>query len=201
MIDSNENLANDKLLILYILQKVNKPINYKELLELVISISEMNYFNFRQILLELVNDKFILKYEQNNEEIIELTKEGQNALDLTINMLPGILKLNVDSKFKQNFNEIKDKYSVLAEYVPINENSFSVKCKIIENNITIFNLETYAGSRENAKAIVENWNTNASQIYPKILDILIRKLKILNKKIDLVYMSIKFVLFLHTQYQ
>ena len=177
MIDSNENLANDKLLILYILQKVNKPINYKELLELVISISEMNYFNFRQILLELVNDKFILKYEQNNEEIIELTKEGQNALDLTINMLPGILKLNVDSKFKQNFNEIKDKYSVLAEYVPINENSFSVKCKIIENNITIFNLETYAGSRENAKAIVENWNTNASQIYPKILDILTRKLK------------------------
>ena len=49
MTTSNENLANDKLLILYILQKINKPINYKELLELVISISDMNYFNFHLI--------------------------------------------------------------------------------------------------------------------------------------------------------
>ena len=174
MTNSDENLANDKLLILYILQKINKPTNYKELLELVISISEMNYFNFQQILTELINDKFILKYNQNNEEIIELTNDGQNALELTINMLPGILKLNVDSKFKQNFSEIKDKFSVFAEYVPINENNFLVRCKIIENNINIFNLETYAGSRENAKKIVENCNTNASQVYPKILDTLIR---------------------------
>ena len=177
MTNSDENLANDKLLILYILQKINKPINYKELLELVISISEMNYFNFRQLLMELANDKFILKYNQNDEEIIELTEEGNNALDLTINMLPGILKLNVDSKFKQNFNEIKDKFSVLAEYTPITENDFLVKCKIIENNITVFNLEAYAGSRENAKKIVENWNNNAEEIYPKILNILTRKLK------------------------
>ena len=172
MTTSNENLANDKLLILYILQKINKPINYKELLELVISISDMNYFNFQELLMELYVDKFILKYTQNNEEIIELTEEGKNALDLTINMLPGILKLNVDSKFKQNFNEIKDKFSILAEYTPVTENDFSVKCKIIENNITVFSLEAFAGSRENAKKIVENWNNNASQIYPKILDIL-----------------------------
>ena len=172
MTDSTENLANDKLLILYILQKINKPVNYKELLELVISISDMNYFSFQELLMELSSDKFILKYNHNNEEIIELTEEGKNALDLTINMLPGILKLNVDSKFKQNFNEIKDKFSVLAEYTPITENNFSVKCKVIENNITVFNLETFAGSRENAKKIVENWNNNASQIYPKILGIL-----------------------------
>ena len=32
----DEKLADSKLLILYILQKVNKPIDYKELLELVI---------------------------------------------------------------------------------------------------------------------------------------------------------------------
>lgn len=172
MTKTDEIFAESKLLILYILQKINKPVNYKELLELVISISDMNYFDFQQFLLELLEDKFILKYEQDNTEIIELTLEGKNALELTIDMLPGILKLNVDSKFKENFNKIQDKFAVFAEYSPISENEFSVKCKIVENNITIFNLEANVGSRENANNIVNNWNNNASDIYPQILSLL-----------------------------
>lgn len=168
-----QKLADSKLLILYICQKIGKPISYKELLELVISISDMNYFYFQQFLLDLLEDKFIIKYEQDNEEIIELTEEGKNALNLTIDMLPGILKLKVDSEFKENFNKIKERYSVFAEYTPITETDFSVKCKIIENNVTVFNLEANAGSREQAKQIVNNWNNNATNIYPKILNILI----------------------------
>ena len=172
MTKTDEILADSKLLILYILEKINKPVNYKELLELVISISDMNYFDFQQFLLDLLEDKFILKYEQNNDEIIELTNDGKNALELTIDMLPGILKLKVDSSFKEKFTKIKEQFSVYAEYTPITETDFSVKCKVIENNVTIFNLEANAGSREQAKQIVNNWNNNATNIYPKILDIL-----------------------------
>ena len=47
------------------------------------------------------------------------------------------------------------------------------KCKIIEKNETIFEVRTFAGSRERAKKIVDNWNKNASKIYPKILDLLL----------------------------
>ena len=168
----DQKLADSKLLILYICQKIGKPVSYNELLELVISISDMNYFYFQQFLLDLLEDKFIIKYEQDDEEIIELTNEGKNALELTLDMLPGILKLKVDSEFKENFTKIKERYSVFAEYTPITETDFSVKCKIIENNVTVFNLEANAGSREQAKQIVNNWNHNATAIYPQILDIL-----------------------------
>ena len=44
----------------------------------------------------------------------------------------------------------------------------------IENNETIFEVKTFAGSRERAKKIVDNWNNNASKIYPQILDILLK---------------------------
>ena len=168
----NEKLADNKLLILYILQKVNHPINYKELLELVISISDMNYFDFQQFLQDLLDDSFILKYLKNNEEIIELTTEGKNALELTIDMLPGIIKLKVDSRFKEQYNKIKDELSVYAKYTPISETNFTVNCKIIENNQVIFNIETFAASREQASNIVNNWNNNAEKIYPNILKIL-----------------------------
>ena len=162
----DQTLAESKILLLYILSKVGKPISHNEFLELVTSIVDMNYFYFQQFLLDLLEDNYICKYIQEDNEIYEITNEGKNAIDLTIDIIPGILKLEVDSKFKENLDTIKDKFSISAEYTPISEREFSVRCKIIENNTTIFDLQAHAGSREQAKKIVENWNTNATEIYP-----------------------------------
>ena len=167
-----DGLTENKLLILYILSKINHPVSYKELLELVISISDMNYFDFQQFLQDLLDDNFAIKYIQDEEEILELTEEGKNALNLTIDMLPGITKLKVDSSFKEKYNQIKDEFSVYAKYTPTSETSFTVNCKIIENSQTVFNLETVANSKEQAKQIVDNWNKNAENIYPEILRLL-----------------------------
>ncbi len=169
----DQTLAESKILLLYILSKVGKPISHNEFLELVSSIVDMNYFYFQQFLLDLLEDNYILKYIQEDAEIYEITPEGKNAIDLTIDIIPGILKLEVDSKFKENLDTIKDKFSISAEYTPLSEREFSVRCKIVENNITIFDLQAHAGSREQAKNIVENWNNNATEIYPKLLELLI----------------------------
>ena len=169
----DQTLAESKILILYILNKVGKPISHNELLELVISISDMNYFYFQQFLLDLIEDNYVMALKQENDDIYELTDDGKNALELTIDVIPGILKLRVDSKFKENLSIIKDEFSIVAEYAPVTETDFSVKCKIIENNNVVFNLEAYAGSREQAKQIVKNWKANAIHIYPEILHALV----------------------------
>ena len=36
----------------------------------------------------------------------------------------------------------------------------------------MFEVQTFAGSKEQAKTIVDNWNNNATEIYPKILALL-----------------------------
>jgi hypothetical protein len=54
--------------------------------------------------------------------------------------------------------------------VPVSETEYSVTCKIIENNKILFEWTTIAGSREQAKAIIDNWNNNAISIFPKILN-------------------------------
>lgn len=169
----NYTLAENKLLILYTLSKIGKPISHNKLLELVISICDMNYFYFQQFLLDLLDDNYVKKFENHNEDYYELTENGKNGLDLTIDLLPGILKLEIDSKFKEQFDNIKNKSSITAEYTPISEREFLVKCKIIENETVIFNIETYAASRDEARQMVNNWNKNAINLYPKILETLI----------------------------
>jgi len=169
----DQSLAESKILLLYILSKIGKPISHNELLELVTSIVDMNYFYFEQFLLDLLEDNYIFKYKKENQEIYEITDDGKNAIELTIDIVPGILKLQVDSKFNENLDTIKDKFSISAEYTPLTEREFSVRCKIVENNITIFDLQAHAGSGEQAKQIVKNWNNKAIEIYPKILENLI----------------------------
>ncbi len=167
-----QTLAENKILLLYILNKVGKPISHNALLELVSSIADMNYFYFQQFLLDLLEDHFIETYEKDGSSLYELTQEGKNTLDLTIDIIPGILKLKVDSQFKESLDYIKDKFSISAEYSPITEKEFMVRCKIIENNNVVFDLQAHAGSREQAKKIVENWNTKSPEIYPAILELL-----------------------------
>lgn len=166
-------LAEDKILILYILKKVGKPLSYKELLELIIAVSEINYFYFQQFLSDLLEDHYIIKNKNSEIELYELTKEGSRALELTLDLIPGITKLQIDSEFKKSFSSIKDKFSISAEYNPVSNNEFKVTCKIIENHEVIFKTEILVSSKEQASQIVNNWNTNAATIYPKILEDLI----------------------------
>ena len=74
-------LAEDKILILYILKKVGKPLSHKELLELILMVADINYFYFQQFLSDLTEDNYIIKHEKEIE-LYELTEEGTNALNL-----------------------------------------------------------------------------------------------------------------------
>lgn len=166
-----QNLEEDKILILYILKKVGKPLSHKELLELILAVADINYFYFQQFLSDLLEDNYITKHTEETE-LYELTKEGTQALSLTIDLIPGIKKLKIDSQFKQSLVSIKDKFSISAEYNPISERDFVVTCKIIEEHTTIFKLETHVGSKEQASTIVNHWDKKASEIYPEILKLL-----------------------------
>ena len=71
--------------------------------------------------------------------------------------------------------EIQNESAVRAEFIPLSEKSFIVKCKIIENNVKIFEIETLASSRKQAVRIVQNWEERAGQIYPSVIQMLNEK--------------------------
>ena len=111
-------VAENKILMLYILEKVKKGITYKVYLELVTTLTEINYFVFHETLEELIQEGFIQKEEkfkyivqdktfdevlQEGQYISELDKEdekdekvitytlsklGQESLKVVINMIP-----------------------------------------------------------------------------------------------------------------
>lgn len=169
---SDKNLAEGKVLILYILNRINKPVTNGELLKVVSALTDMNYFYFQQFLLDLVESKYVLYRSNGDEMVYSVTQEGKDTLNLTLDIIPGIRKLRIDSNLKENIEQVEEEVSITADFIPHNETEYSVKCKVVENSITLFDITLFAGSREQAKQIADNWKENAKEIYPKLLDIL-----------------------------
>lgn len=172
--DNATTLAENKVLILYILNLIDNDITQDNLFKIIASINNINYFYFKQVLTDLIDSKLVGLHTKEKEPVIRITSEGKNAYILTKDVLPGIMKLKADNIFKKEFSSIEEESSVIAEFIPKNENDYTIKCKIVENNETIFEVKTFAGSRERAKRIVDNWNQDAKSIYPKILNLLLK---------------------------
>ena len=174
--DNITALAENKVLILYTLSQIQNGLSNDGLYKIISSINDVNYFYFKEVLTDLLDSKLVGMFtkDEEDESVLKITSEGKNALSLTIDVLPGILKLKADNVFQKEFSSIADETSIIAEFIPRSENDYTIKCKVIEKNETIFEVRTFAGSRDRAKKIVDNWNKNASKIYPKILDLLLK---------------------------
>ena len=179
-VNMNKSLAQDKVLILYVLSNVKTDVTESDIFKIISPVNNINYFYFKQILADLVDSKLVQTYTKDEDAdekqvLYKLTFDGQNSLNLTIDVLPGLLKLKIDNVLKNELNNIISEDSIVTVYIPENENSYTVKCKIVENNKTIFEVRTFAGSNEHAKFIADNWKENASVIYPKILELITGK--------------------------
>ena len=173
MEQQNKELAEDKVLILYLLNKIFDGIKNDNLYKIVSSSKDINYFYFQELLTDLIDTNLVGSFTKEDDTFIKITSDGQNSLSLTKSLLPGILKLKADNIFKTEVSNIAEESSIVTEYIPKDENNYTVKCKVIEKNETIFEISTFAGSRERAKQISDGWKNNANTIYPKIIDLLL----------------------------
>ena len=167
------DLAENKVLILYLLNKLSDGIKNDNLYKIVSSANSINYFYFQELLTDLIETNLVGSFTKDEDTFVKITSEGKNSLSLTKSLLPGILKLKADSIFKDEVSNIAEESSIVTEYIPENENNYTVKCKIVEKTETVFEISTFAGSRDRAKQISDNWKNNANIIYPKILSLLL----------------------------
>lgn len=167
-----EELAESKVLILYILSNINKPVTNSELLDLTQSIEDVNYFYFQQFLIDLKENGYLLEYEQEKQRYYAITRAGRETVRLTIDMLPGTLKDKVDETLKGTLKRIENEEAIYADFFPSKEDDIMIKCGIKENGKKIFEVQVFSSSRDNAIKIIDNWKKNAGIIYPQIVEML-----------------------------
>ena len=94
---SEDNLAENKVLILYLLDQINSDITNDGLFKIVSLTNGLNYFYFQQFLTDLVDSNLVGSYSKDDETVFKITSKGKDAFSLTKDLLPGILKLKADN--------------------------------------------------------------------------------------------------------
>ncbi len=170
--DNTEELAQNKLLILYIIKKASYDFSKEALTEFILSKDYMNYFLFQQYMLELSESHFI-EIDNSYEENILLLEKGDLALDLFETKVPQALKDELDEVFKVEEAVKKKESQIVSEYFEKENNQYTVNLKLIENEETLFSLYLNVASASQAESICNTWKADPDKIYQGIVNMFI----------------------------
>ena len=156
---NNETLAKNKVLILYILNKIGKAITSNALYELILDVQDMNYFYFQQFLLDLQETKYISYYTLEGDTFYEITETGKNTLVLVEDLIPGILKLKMDGNLKGNLNSIEESLAHIESDINLIIEKSVENAKLVGEKIVQDGQKTALVIQDNANKAMENSTT------------------------------------------
>lgn len=166
-----------KLIILYMLNKINFPMSNTQISEFMLGKEYTNYFNLQQIISELLEDKFI-KIESSNTRttLYEITQHGKETLSYFSNKLSGSIKEDINNYILDNKYEIKKEGSISADFFKSSvTGDYIVHCIIREGQSTPIEINVACPSEEQAEIMCSKWRDASQNIYQYIMDALLLK--------------------------
>ncbi|OPJ58506.1 DUF4364 family protein [Clostridium oryzae] len=174
MFEDQNILAENKLLLLYTINKINVPISQNQITQIVLENGFLNYFLLQQYLDELIVSKLLEKIHlKDTKNRISITKKGIEVLNLFITRLPEDTVAKIDSYLKINNEKIKKEISLHSDYTVHSNNSFLVNLRAEENSSVLIDINVAVPTKKHAIKLCDKWKSNSSQIYNGIMKLLI----------------------------
>ncbi|HOV27155.1 MAG TPA: DUF4364 family protein [Pseudobacteroides sp.] len=172
--EENQELAEKKLILLYVIDKINIPVSNTQITKIILENRFMNYFYFQQFLLDLCKQKLLQSKNTDGKVYYEITDKGRETLNYFVNLIPLGVKHRIDEASSSIRKKIKNETSVISDFSPENDNQFVVTCKINEDDFSLINLNITVGTKSDARKICDNFQTFPQEIYSEIIEILMK---------------------------
>ncbi|MFA6941705.1 MAG: DUF4364 family protein [Clostridiaceae bacterium] len=174
MFEDTLELAEFKLIVLYIINQVNMPISKSKITEIVLENNFINYFTLQQYIEELLSSS-LLKYKENDDKNrLYITDRGKKVLSFFQNRINPEKILQVNNYLNGKLSKIKEEISINGDYTLDGEN-YLVDLKAKENDSLLMELKLSVVSKKQALDLIKLWKENSSDIYNKIIQILINE--------------------------
>lgn len=166
-------LAENKLILLYIIDKIKLPISNIQITEIVLENNLINYFTLQQYILELLSSNFIKSIEKNGKSRLIISNKGTKVLSLFFNRISQKKIELIDKYLEKHIDNIKQEITVTADYTIENKNNFIVNLAAIEGDTILIDIKLNVGSNKQARDLCAKWKENSSELYNKLIHLLI----------------------------
>jgi hypothetical protein len=163
------NKTDMKILILYILNRLPRPIDMNTLAELALCDDGVNYFDFAEALSELEETQNVSKIDGK----YLITSKGISNGSEIENTLPYTVRLAADRSTRRLSAVLKRSAMIEASHSEKDDGSCVVSLSLADGIGKIMRVELLTGSREQAKHMENKFRKNAEELYVKISGLLL----------------------------
>lgn len=175
--NDHSKLAESKLILMYLINKMEVPISLAYIQEFTLSAEYMDYYTLSNYLVELTESKYIIRSIQPKKTSYVLSDSGKKTLSLFENFIDDDIKLNVDNYVTLNQSQIKKDLDVVADFVEKGD-EYIVTCGAYENKVPLMQINLKVSTKQYAKEICKNWKDDASKHYLTFIKTLLGEQKI-----------------------
>jgi DNA-binding PadR family transcriptional regulator len=170
---NSDTLMLYKLMILYILSRVNFPLTNAQLTAFILEKGYTNYFNIQQVLSDLLDDAFITVKTIRNSSLYRITDSGLQTLQLFDNLISQGIKDDIETYLRENKYELQEEVSTPADYYQMKKGEFAAHLSVIERSTPIIDLTLVVTTEEEAIQICNNWKDKSSDVYSYLMSSLL----------------------------
>lgn len=165
-----EPLTLYKLIILYMLDRVNFPLTSAQISEFILEKEYTNFLTLQQAISELTEAGLITTQTIGNRTHIIITRDGLNTLSFFENRISETIKNEINNFFKENEMELRNEVSILADYYKSTSGEYDAHLIAKEKNVKLVEITLSVPTEDSAAAICDNWQRKNQEIYQFLIE-------------------------------
>lgn len=171
----SDTLTLYKLIILFLLDKVDFPLNNAQISNIILDKDYTNYFNIQQSISELLEADLCTIESMGHSSLYRITDAGRETLSFFENMISSAIQNDLLDYLKTNKYSLRDEVSTQSEYFETKKDEFMVHLRVMEKEDSIIDLKIAVPTEEDASKIAYNWRSKSQEIYSYVLNTLLKE--------------------------
>ncbi len=158
-----------KLIILYMLQKVDFPLTTSQISSFILDRGYTSYFTLQSVLSELSETGMVRLEKIRNTSYYTITQPGEEALRYFQGRISREIRDDIDRYMQENKIQLRDEVSIISDYYRNTADEYSVHCVVKEKYANPIDLTITVPDEAQAKAVCNNWRKKCQEIYEFVM--------------------------------
>lgn len=154
-----------KLIVLYILDRVNFKMTRSQLSGFILEKEYTNFMTLQQVFSDLQEAELIKADTLMNRTYFSITEEGQKTLSYFGNRIGDTIIAEIDGFLAEKNLELKNESSVTAKYYKATGGGYEVELVAKEKETELVNIRLSVPAEEIAEEVCDNWYKKNGDVY------------------------------------
>lgn len=159
----------NKLVVLYILDRVTFPITVAQISDFVLNQEYTDFLTLQQVINELKDASLITAETVRNRTHLTITDEGRETLRLFKTRISNDDRQEIDTYFLKNEFSLRNEIAVQSNYYKTVSGGYDTHLVINEGDTRLMEITMPVPTEEMASTVCDNWQKKTQDIYQYLI--------------------------------